>query len=97
MIPGPPEGTPWRAARDVWRNRDARVLLFVYGIEQLGIGGIGVLVPFVVRHVLRKPDLIAEMLLCYTLPALFSVPLTMIGQAFGDAEHHLERFAATDG
>ena len=36
-----------RRARTVWRNRDARVLLFVYGIEQLGIGGIGVLVPFV--------------------------------------------------
>jgi Na+/melibiose symporter-like transporter len=73
----------WRAARDVWRNRDARVLLFVYGIEQLGIGGIGVLVPFVVRHVLRKPDLIAEMLLCYTLPALFSVPFWMwLGERF---------------
>jgi hypothetical protein len=42
-----------------------------------------VLVPFVVRHVLRKPDLIAEMLLCYTLPALFSVPLWMwLGERF---------------
>ena len=73
----------WRAAHDVWRNRDARVLLFVYGIEQLGIGGIGVLVPFVVRHVLREPDLIAEMLLCYTMPALFSVPIWMwLGERF---------------
>jgi GPH family glycoside/pentoside/hexuronide:cation symporter len=73
----------WRAARDVWRNRDARLLLFVYGIEQLGIGGIGVLVPFVVRHVLRKPDLIAEMLLCYTAPALLSVPFWMwLGERF---------------
>jgi len=66
-----------RAARDVWRNRDARVLLFVYGVEQLGVGGIGVLVPFVVRHVLRTPDLIAEMLLAYTVPALLSIPLWM--------------------
>jgi GPH family glycoside/pentoside/hexuronide:cation symporter len=73
----------WRAASDVWRNRDARTLLFVYGIEQLGIGGIGVLVPFVVRHVLRRPDLIAEMLLCYTAPALFSVPAWMwLGERF---------------
>jgi GPH family glycoside/pentoside/hexuronide:cation symporter len=73
----------WRAARDVWRNRDARTLLFVWGIEQLGIGGIGVLVPFIVRHVLREPDLIAEMLLCYTVPALASVPFWMwLGQRF---------------
>ena len=73
----------WRAARDVWSNRDARTLLFVYGIEQLGIGGIGVLVPFIVRHVLRRPDLIAEMLLCYTMPALLSVPLWMwLGERF---------------
>jgi GPH family glycoside/pentoside/hexuronide:cation symporter len=76
-------GSSWRAARDVWRNRDARILLFVYGIEQLGIGGIGVLVPFVVRHVLREPDLIAEMLLCYTVPALLSVPFWMwLGERF---------------
>ena len=73
----------WRAARDVWRNRDARILLFVYGIEQLGMGGIGVLVPFIVRHVLREPDLIAEMLLCYTVPALASVPVWMwLGERF---------------
>jgi GPH family glycoside/pentoside/hexuronide:cation symporter len=73
----------WRAASDVWRNRDARTLLFVWGIEQLGIGGIGVLVPFVVRHVLRRPDLIAEMLLCYTMPALLSVPFWMwLGERF---------------
>ena len=66
-----------RAAADVWRNRDARILLFVYGVEQLGVGGIGVLVPFVVRHVLRAPDLIAEMLLAYTVPALLSIPVWM--------------------
>ena len=76
-------GSSWRAARDVWRNRDARILLFVYGIEQLGMGGIGVLVPFIVRHVLREPDLIAEMLLCYTVPALASVPVWMwLGERF---------------
>ncbi len=72
-----------RAARDVWRNRDARILLFVYTAEQVATGGIGVLVPFVVRHVLRTPDLIAEMLVSYTLPALLSVPVWMaLGERF---------------
>jgi GPH family glycoside/pentoside/hexuronide:cation symporter len=74
---------PLGAARDVWRNRDARTLLFVFGLQQLGMGAIGVLVPFVVRHVLRMPDLIAEMLIAYTLPALLSVPLWMwLGERF---------------
>ena len=41
------------------------------------------LVPFIVRHVLREPDLIAEMLLCYTVPALASVPVWMwLGERF---------------
>ena len=72
-----------RAARDVWRNRDARILLFVYTAEQIATGGIGVLVPFVVRHVLRTPDLIAEMLVAYTVPALLSVPVWMaLGERF---------------
>jgi GPH family glycoside/pentoside/hexuronide:cation symporter len=74
---------PLAAARDVWRNRDARTLLFVFGLEQLGMGAIGVLVPFVVRHVLRMPDLIAEMLVAYTLPALLSVPVWIwLGERF---------------
>jgi len=72
-----------RAARDVWRNRDARILLFVFGVEQLGVGGIGVLVPFVVRHVLREPDLISEMLIAYSIPALFSIPVWIwLGQRY---------------
>lgn len=72
-----------RAARDVWRNRDARILLFVFAAEQVATGGIGVLVPFLVRHVLRTPDLIAEMLVSYTLPALLSVPVWMaLGERF---------------
>lgn len=66
-----------RAARDVWGNPNARVLLFVYLVEQLGLGGIGVLVPFVVRYVMQTPDLIAEMLLAYTVPAVLSIPMWM--------------------
>jgi GPH family glycoside/pentoside/hexuronide:cation symporter len=72
-----------RAARDVWRNRDARILLFVYTAEQIATGGVGVLVPFLVRHVVRMPDMIAEMLVSYTLPALLSVPVWMaLGERF---------------
>jgi len=69
--------SPIQALRDVWRNPHARVLLFVLFVESLATGGVGVLVPFVVRYVMKTPDLIAEMLLVYTLPAVVSIPFWM--------------------
>jgi Na+/melibiose symporter-like transporter len=64
-----------RAMLDVWRNPHARLLLFVFFIEQLGMGGIGVLVPYAVRYVILQPDMIAEILSVYVLCAVVSIPI----------------------
>jgi len=63
------------ALADVWRNRHARLLLFVFFLESMGAGGIGVLAPYVFTYVLKTPGLLNEMLIAYMLPALLSIPL----------------------
>ena len=42
---------PFRALRDIASNPHARLLLFVFFIESIGSGGIGVLTPFLVEYV----------------------------------------------
>jgi len=66
---------PWTAIGDVLRNPHARLLLFVFFIESLGSGGIGMLVPFVTEHVTKLPDSTGAMLAFYMVPSLLAVPL----------------------
>jgi GPH family glycoside/pentoside/hexuronide:cation symporter len=66
---------PWRAVSGVFRNPHARLLLFVFFIESLGSGGIGMLVPFVTQYVLKMPDVTGEMLAFYMVPTLLAVPV----------------------
>ena len=65
----------YASLRDVARNPHARILLFVFFIEQMGIGGIGVLVPYVVEYVMLRPDLISEMLIVYVICTVGSIPV----------------------
>ena len=44
---------PFRAVVDVWSNPHARLLLFVFFVESIGAGGIGVMVPFVIEFVMK--------------------------------------------
>jgi GPH family glycoside/pentoside/hexuronide:cation symporter len=64
-----------RALRDVARNPEARLLLFVFFIEALGLGGLTVLVPFVTQYVMHRPDLTEAMLSVYVLAGVAGVPL----------------------
>jgi GPH family glycoside/pentoside/hexuronide:cation symporter len=90
---------PFRAVRDVFRNRHARLLLFVMFIDAIGTGGIGVLTPFVVHYVVGRPELVS-VLLGLNMGATFAaIPLwlllarrfekrrlmliAMVGSAFG--------------
>jgi Na+/melibiose symporter-like transporter len=82
LLPKEPEGhqgrggeSPFRAMRDVWQNPHARLLLFVFFIEQLGLGGIGVLVPYAVRYVILQPDMISEILSIYVVSTVVSIPI----------------------
>jgi GPH family glycoside/pentoside/hexuronide:cation symporter len=61
--------TPLRAARDVVGNADARRLLAVWFIAQLGMVSQGVVAPYMSTYVMKRPDLIG------ILPALFIGPL----------------------
>lgn len=66
---------PIKALRDVVRNRHARLLLFVVFIDGIGVGGIGVLTPFVVHYIVGRPDLIPVLLGMNMLATLLAIPV----------------------
>lgn len=66
---------PFRALRDIAANRHARLLLFVFFIESIGSGGIGVLTPFLVEYVVGMKEMVPALLGAYMLAALAAVPL----------------------
>jgi GPH family glycoside/pentoside/hexuronide:cation symporter len=63
------------ALLDVWRNRDARLLLIALFAESLGLGGLTVLVPYVTEYVMLRPDLTRWMLLVYMLSTFLAIPI----------------------
>ena len=67
--------SPIRAVLDVARNPHARLLLFVYFIEQLGTGAIAVLIPFILEYVILMPELTGIMLGYTFVLAILSIPL----------------------
>jgi GPH family glycoside/pentoside/hexuronide:cation symporter len=69
-------GSSLRGAwRDVLGSRNARILLLVWFIENLGVGVLGSIAPFVAEYVLRRPDLIGVLPGVYVLAGIASLPL----------------------
>jgi GPH family glycoside/pentoside/hexuronide:cation symporter len=66
------------ALADVSKNPEARLLLFVFFVEALGLGGLTVLVPFVTQYVMHRPDLTEAMLSVYVLAGVAGVPLWVL-------------------
>jgi GPH family glycoside/pentoside/hexuronide:cation symporter len=64
-----------RALGDVSKNPEARLLLFVFFIEALGLGALTVLIPFVTQYVMHRPDLTQALLSVYVLAGVAGVPL----------------------
>jgi GPH family glycoside/pentoside/hexuronide:cation symporter len=64
-----------RALGDVAKNPEARLLLFVFFIEALGLGGLSVLMPFVTQYVMHRPDLTQAMLSLYVVAGVAGVPI----------------------
>ncbi|MEE2702825.1 MAG: MFS transporter [Myxococcota bacterium] len=58
---------PLRAMTDVLRNPHARLLLFVQFVEMAGAGVLGILSPYLMKYILKRPDLVG------VLPAIFVV------------------------
>lgn len=67
-----------RALGDVWRNRDARLLLIALFIEAVGLGGLTVLVPYVTEYVMLRPDLTQPMLGVYMLSTFLAIPVWVL-------------------
>jgi len=65
---------PLRALRDVMRNRHARLLLFVYFIEVLGIGGTSAMTVYVLKYVTKAVDQLGLVFLVYTVSSLVTIP-----------------------
>jgi len=65
----------WGAMSDVWRNRHARLLFFVYAIESFAAGSIGVMVPFIMDDVLGRYDLQELLIGLYVVPQFLLIPL----------------------
>ena len=78
-------GASLRAAfGDVLRNPHARLLLFVYFVENFGTAILAVLIPFVMEYVLKVPDLMEIFMGIYFIPAILSVPVWInLSRRFG--------------
>jgi GPH family glycoside/pentoside/hexuronide:cation symporter len=78
-------GSSLRAAfSDVRHNPHARLLLFVYFVENFGTAVLAVLVPFVMQYVLAAPDLMEVFMALYFVPAILSVPIWInLSRRFG--------------
>ncbi len=85
-----------KALSDVWRNREARLLLIALFIEALGLGGLTVLVPYVAQYVLERPDLNEPILGVYMLSTFLAIPV-WVGLARRIEKRHLWLFAMLQG
>ncbi|HEY8122801.1 MAG TPA: MFS transporter [Myxococcota bacterium] len=67
-----------RALGDVWRNRDARLLLIALFVEAVGLGGLTVLVPYVTQYVMLREDLTQAMLGVYMGSTFLAIPVWVL-------------------
>ena len=65
---------PFRAYRDVFRNRHARILLAVFLVESLGAATINALTVYVAEYVVGTPRLAPLYILLYMIPSAAAVP-----------------------
>ncbi|MCB1693768.1 MAG: MFS transporter, partial [Pseudomonadales bacterium] len=70
---------------DIFRNPHARLLLFIYGVETLGVASVGLLVPYLLQYVIVGMEgMMVPILLVYTIPQFIFTPLWIrLSQIFG--------------
>jgi GPH family glycoside/pentoside/hexuronide:cation symporter len=69
---------------DVFRNRHARLLLVVFGIETFGAASIGMLVPYLVEYVVPMRELMTLLIATYIVPQFALTPLWIrLARRFG--------------
>ena len=65
----------FQAFKDVFSNRHARLIVFVFFIENLGSAVIGTLGAYVFEYIVKRPDLLPVFFMLYLIPALVTVPI----------------------
>jgi GPH family glycoside/pentoside/hexuronide:cation symporter len=65
----------YRAMADVLRNRHARLLLAVTFVEVAGTSVLGIVAPYLIVYVLRRPDLIGPLPGVFLVSSIAAIPL----------------------
>jgi GPH family glycoside/pentoside/hexuronide:cation symporter len=65
----------WQAMRDVLQNPHARLLLMAQFIQLAGSGTLGLMAPYLMRYVLKRPDLTGAMPAIFTVSTMLSIPI----------------------
>ena len=68
-------GPVLETTRDVWLNPHARVLLSVFFIENLGMGAIAVMTPYLMKYVIQVEGVIGPVMLVYVLASVLAIPV----------------------
>ncbi len=69
---------------DVFKNKHALLLLFVFAIETFGAASVGMLVPYLVEYVVPLQALMVPILITYTLPQFIFTPMWIrLARIFG--------------
>ncbi|HYB13415.1 MAG TPA: MFS transporter [Myxococcota bacterium] len=60
--------------RDVWANPPARSLLWVWLVENAGVGVVGTMAPYVAEYVLRRPGIVGLLPGAYVVSGVAAIP-----------------------
>jgi GPH family glycoside/pentoside/hexuronide:cation symporter len=75
---------PYQSFTDVFRNKHARLLLIVFGIETFGAASIGMLVPYALEYVIGMHAMMVPILITYTVPQFVFTPMWIrLSRTFG--------------
>jgi GPH family glycoside/pentoside/hexuronide:cation symporter len=61
--------------RDVASNPHARRLLFVWFVENAGMGAVGTMAPYIAEYLLRRPDVVGTLPGAYVVAGVVSIPI----------------------
>jgi GPH family glycoside/pentoside/hexuronide:cation symporter len=73
---------------DVARNPHARILLFVFFIDSVGLGATGAMTPYAVRYIVKDEAILGYVMLASFVPAMLTIPI-WLRLARTRERHHL--------
>lgn len=76
--------SPMRAMRDVFANPDALRLVAVQFVVMVGVSVVGMLSPYIVEYVLKRPDLVGPLPAAFLVATIGSIPIWVrLSRRFG--------------